>query len=107
MSIEKRASPYQGPSDLNKVYSVVASRPGGLSYRGNGIVRNLTKPFGQQRDMKHPHITELYRQGVISLIGGVPGGDELLHRWIPQLSVKVRRFLGYLPHRLGAFPVLP
>ena len=31
MSIEKRAAPYQGPSDLNKGYSV-ASRPGGLSY---------------------------------------------------------------------------
>ena len=31
MSIEKCASPYQGPSDLNNVYSV-ASRPGGLSY---------------------------------------------------------------------------
>ena len=27
MSIEKRAAPYQDPSDLN-----VASRPGGLSY---------------------------------------------------------------------------
>ena len=31
MSIEKRAAPYQGPSDLNKGYSV-ASRLGGLSY---------------------------------------------------------------------------
>ena len=44
MSIEKRAAPYQGPSDLNKVYSI-ASRPGGLSYRGNGIVWDVTKPF--------------------------------------------------------------
>ena len=51
MSIEKRASPYQGPSDLNKVYSV-ASRPGGLSYGENGIVRGITKPFLQQRFMK-------------------------------------------------------
>ena len=30
------------------------SRPGGLSYRGNGIVRGITKPFLQQRDIKHP-----------------------------------------------------
>ena len=32
MSIEKRAAPSQGPSDLNKGYSV-ASRPEGLSLR--------------------------------------------------------------------------
>ena len=38
MSIEKRAAPYQGPSDLNKGYS--ASRPGGLSYR------NASRPGG-------------------------------------------------------------
>ena len=34
------------------------SRPGGLSYRGNGSVQDVTKPVLQQRLMKHPRLTE-------------------------------------------------
>ena len=86
MSIETCAAPYQGPSDLNKVYSV-ASRPGGLSYRGNGLVRNLTKPFGQQRVMKHPHLIfydKVYAE-VKRLFEGVSYFDAFGRRALPVL----------------------